>query len=140
MERRLDRLVTGHSGAILALSISPDGQTILTGSADKTARLIGRADGKVIRTLANHNGPVVSVGFSAAGDRIATADARGGLKVWERASGLGVIAFGHTGPQGPAIQPIKKVAFGGPGTVVSASADGTLKSWRFRGAWAPTGH
>ncbi len=128
-------MVIGHPGAIMAISISPDGRTILTGSADKTARLIGRADGKVIRTLANHNGPVVSVGFSAEGDRIATADARGGLKVWETSTGLGVIAFGHTASQGSAIQPLKKVAFRGPGAVVSASADGTLKSWRFRGAW-----
>ena len=102
-------LVAGHAGAILAVAISPDGKLILTGSADKTARLIARSDGKLIRTLARHKGPVRSVAFSPNGDRVATADARGGLKVWETATGCGVIAFGHTAPGGAAIQPIKKV-------------------------------
>ena len=40
-------LATGHAGPILAVAISPDGKTILTGSADKTARLIARSDGKL---------------------------------------------------------------------------------------------
>ena len=73
--------------------------------------------------------------FSPNGDRIATADARGGLKVWETATGLGVIAFGHTAPGGTAIQPIHKVSFVAPGSMVSASADGTLKTWVFEGSW-----
>ena len=128
-------LASGHAGAILAVAISPDGKLILTGSADKTARLISRTDGKVLRTLARHNGPVRSVAFSPAGDRVATADARGGLKVWETATGLGVIAFGHTAPGGAAIQPIQKVSFSAAGSLVSASADGTLKTWSFAGEW-----
>ena len=128
-------LSSGHAGAILAVAISADGKLILTGSADKTARLISRADGKVIRTLARHNGPVRSVAFSPAGDRLATADARGGLKVWETATGLGVIAFGHTAPAGAAIRPINKALFSAGGSLVSASADGTLKTWSFAGEW-----
>ena len=108
---------------------------ILTGSADKTARLFARSDGKLLRTFAHQNGRVRSVAFSPNGDRIATADARGGLKVWETATGLGVIAFGHTAPGGTAIQPLQKVAFSGPESLVSASADGTLKTWRFAGSW-----
>jgi WD40 repeat protein len=129
-------LVTGHAGAVLTIAVSPDGKTILTGSADKTGRLIARSDGKIMRTLAGHNAPVRSVAFSAQGDQIATADAKGGQKVWETATGLGVIAFGHTAPGGAAIQPLQKVAFRGAGSIVSASADGTLKTWSFAGAWS----
>jgi WD40 repeat protein len=128
-------LEIGHAGAILAVAISPDGNTILTGSADKTARLTARSDGKMLRTLARHNGPVRGVAFSPRGDRIATADAKGGLKVWETATGLGVIAFGHTAPGGAAIRPLQKVAFNSSASVVSASADGTLRTWSFTGAW-----
>ena len=58
----------------------------------------------------------------------------GGLKVWESANGRGVIAFGHTAPNGGAIQPIQKVAFTRQGGLVSASADATLKTWHFAGA------
>jgi WD40 repeat protein len=126
---------TGHAGPVLAVALSPDGKTILTGSADKTARLIARSDGKVIRTLAGHPAPVRSVAFSPQGDRFATADAKGGLKVWETATGLGVIAFGHTAPGGAAIQPLQKIAFHGSGSIISASADGTVKTWSFAGAW-----
>ena len=128
-------LAIGHAGPTLAVAISSDGKMIMTGSADKTARLIARSDGKVIRALAGHNGPVRGVAFSPRGDRIATADARGGLKVWETATGLGVIAFGHTAPVGAAIQPLQKVLFNGAESIVSASADGTLKTWSFTGAW-----
>lgn len=128
-------ILTGHAGAVLAVAVSPDGQSILTGSADKIARLIARSDGKLIRRLANHNGPVRSVAFSPLGDRIATADALGGLKVWETATGLGVIAFGHTAPGGAAIQPLQKVAFSAADAIVSASADGTLKTWTYSGTW-----
>jgi WD40 repeat protein len=125
----------GHAGPILSVAMSPDGNTILTGSADKTARLSARSDGKLIRTLAGHAGPVRGVAISPRGDRIATADTKGGLKVWEMATGLGVIAFGHTAPGGAAIQPLQKVAFNGAESMVSASADGTLKTWSFTGAW-----
>ena len=128
-------LATGHAGPVLTVAVSPDGKTIMTGSADKTVRLIARSDGKVLRTLGSHNAPVRSVAFSPRGDRIVTADAKGGLKVWETATGLGVIAFGHTAPGGAAIQPLQKVVFRDAGSIVSASADGTLKTWSFEGAW-----
>ncbi len=128
--------LAGHSGPILAVAISPDGSAILTGSADKSARLISRSDGKFIRALAGHNAAVRGVAFSKRGDRIATADARGGLKVWETTTGLGVIAFGHTSAGGAAMQPLQKVVFSGAESVVSASADGTLKAWSFTGAWS----
>ncbi len=128
-------LTTGHSGSIVAVAISPDGQMILTGSADRTARLFALSDGKLLRTFAHPTGRVRSVAFSPSGDRIATADERGGLKVWETATGLGVIAFGHTAPGGAAIQPLTKAVFSGPESIVSASADGTLKTWRFTGKW-----
>jgi len=129
-------LTSGHSGPILAVAVSPDGKTILSGSTDKTARLIERSGGKLIRTLAAHQGPVRSVAFSPDGACLATAGADGGIKVWESASGRGVIAFGHTAPQGRAIQPIQKIAFSTQGGLISASADATLKTWQFEGRWA----
>jgi len=128
-------LRSGHKGPILTLALSSDGNTLLTGSTDGTARLIARSDGKVLRTLTGHGGPVRSAAFSPRGDRVATADALGGLKVWETASGLGVIAFGHVAPNGAASQPILKLAFRVQGEVVSASADTTLKTWSFAGSW-----
>jgi len=64
-----------------------------------------------------------------------TAGAEGGMKVWDAASGLGVIAFGHSAPGNGPIQPIQRVAFTGEGALLSASVDKTLKSWTFEGSW-----
>jgi WD40 repeat protein len=128
-------IVTGHTGSILSVAASADGKSILTGSADKTARLFAHSDGKLLRAFAHQNGRVRSVAFSPSGDRIATGDERGGLKVWETTTGLGVIAFGHTAPGGASVQPLQKVVFSGQDALVSASADGTLKTWRFTGSW-----
>jgi len=108
---------------------------ILTGSADKTARLCARSDGKLLRVFAHQNGRVRSVAFSPNATESRRATSEVGLKVWETTTGQGVIAFGHTAPGATAVQPLQKVAFSGPDSLVSASADGTLKTWRFEGSW-----
>ncbi|MDR3636139.1 MAG: hypothetical protein P4L84_20220 [Isosphaeraceae bacterium] len=136
VDGKSQRELAGHTGPVLALAISPDGKTLLTGSADKTARLFELSAGQPLKTLTGHNGPIAGVGFSPKGDRIATAGGEGGVKVWETATGQGVIAFGHTAPNNGPIQPLNKVAFAADNAVVSASADRTLKSWSFEGAWS----
>jgi WD40 repeat protein len=128
-------LPTGHGKPILAVAVDPKGQTILAGSADATARLLVLADGKLLRTFAGHPGPIRSVAFAPSGDRVATADALGGLKVWETSTGLGLIAFGHAAPNGAAAQPIQRIAFHTDESLVSASADATLRVWSFTGTW-----
>jgi WD40 repeat protein len=126
---------TGHSRAILGLAISPDGKLVATASADETARIFEIDHAKPVRTLTGHAAAVQSIAFSPGGDRIATAGADGGIKVWETATGRGVIAFGHAAPGGGAIRPLRKAAFTAEGTLVSASADSTLKTWAFSGTW-----
>ena len=62
---------------------------------------------------------------------------RAGVKVWDAATGQGVIAFGHTAPNNagdpadPGRSPSRATA-----ALVSASADKTLKSWTFEGPWS----
>ncbi len=128
--------LTGHTGPVLALAISPDGKELLSGSADKTAREFDLGNGQTIRTLTSHSGPVAGVAYSPKGDRLATAGGDGGIKVWDRANGQGLIAFGHAAPNNGQIQPLNKVVFAADNTLVSASADRTLKSWTVEGAWS----
>jgi WD40 repeat protein len=66
---------------------------------------------------------------------MATAGAEGGMKVWETESGQGVIVFGHTKAEVAPMPSVHKVAFLGPGILLSASGDKTLKRWRFEGTW-----
>ncbi len=121
---------------VLALAVSPKGDRLLAGSADKSARLYDLPDRALKATLGGHLGPVNSVAFSPDGSRVATAGGEGGIKVWDASSGQGVIAFGHTAPNNQPIQPVQRVAFTSSGAIVSASADKTLKTFTFEGEWS----
>jgi WD40 repeat protein len=54
-------------------AFSPDGQRIVTGSGDKTARVWNAANGQLLATLVGHTAPVWHAAFSPDGQRIATA-------------------------------------------------------------------
>jgi WD40 repeat protein len=130
------RTIPGGGAAVAALAFNPGGNRILAGLADGTGRLYDVEGGAPLRTLGGHVGPVRGVAFSPDGSRAATAGGEGGVKIWETASGLGVIAFGHTPPKEGPMQPIHAVAFTEAGAIVTASADTTLRSWAFAGAWS----
>ncbi|MCL1475132.1 caspase family protein, partial [Argonema antarcticum] len=60
------KYLMGHSGWVNSVSFSPDGQTIASGSFDKTIKLWSR-DGKELATLQGHSSEVNSVSFSPDG-------------------------------------------------------------------------
>ncbi len=121
---------------LLALAISPKGDRALVGAGDKTARVFDLATMKTRGTLTGHLGPVNAVAYSSDGALLATAGNEGGVKVWNAGNDQGVIAFGHVAPNNGPIQPIQAVAFTGANSLVTASADRTLKTWTFEGHWS----
>jgi WD40 repeat protein len=66
------------------VAFSPDGQRILTGSDDRTAKLWEAGTGQEVLTLREHTEMVWSVAFSPDGQRVATgiAGANATVKVW----------------------------------------------------------
>ncbi|MFO0951274.1 MAG: c-type cytochrome domain-containing protein [Isosphaeraceae bacterium] len=130
------RVIEAHSAPVLALAFGHDVGQILTGSADKTAKLYDYATGTLKHTLKTHTGAVNAVGFSLKDQEIFTGGAEGGVKVWDRATGQGVIAFGHTAPNNGPIQPVTRLLMLQTGGIVSASADKTLKLWKYEGRWS----
>lgn len=57
----------GHGGMVRSVDVSPDGERILTGSFDYSARLWDAGDQSEVKILDLHEGPVTSVGFSPDG-------------------------------------------------------------------------
>jgi WD40 repeat protein len=70
----------GHQNVIQAVAFSPDGRYVLTGSADRSARLWDR-NGSQLQVFNAHD-QVIAVGFSSSGDTIYTFSHQGVLQVW----------------------------------------------------------
>jgi WD40 repeat protein len=131
----------GHAGPITALAINTDGETLASGSTDGTVRLSVLGKESSSQVLQGAPVAVNGLAFSPRGDRLAAAGADGGIKVWETATGHGVIAFGHTPVKdgGGALPPVRRISFAGEGKLVSASRDSTLRTWAFAGTWTDRG-
>ncbi|MCB0568988.1 MAG: WD40 repeat domain-containing protein [Phaeodactylibacter sp.] len=77
--------LSGHSDAINALCFSPDGQELITVSADDTARVFHTEKGRLITAIEGyHPNPVTDAAFSKDGTFLATASEDHTVKVWDR--------------------------------------------------------
>ncbi|MCU1279789.1 MAG: protein kinase family protein, partial [bacterium] len=67
--------IPAHFSAVFAVDISPDGETIASGSHDGTVKLWNARTGAAVAALAGHAGTVGAVVFSPNGKTLYTADA-----------------------------------------------------------------
>jgi len=68
----------------LSVAISPDGQTLASGSDDKTIKLWNLKTGDLLHTLTGHESYVLSVAISADGQTLASGSADKAIKLWEK--------------------------------------------------------
>ncbi len=73
----------GHQEWIVAAQFSPDGERIVTGGQDGTAR-VWDFQGNQLAVLGGHQGGVEVVQFSPKGDRIVTGSSGGTAILWDR--------------------------------------------------------
>ena len=71
-----------HDQPVIAAELSPDGQRLLTASADGTARLWRVRDGASLGVMP-HRGAVSWAGFSPDGSRVLTASKDGTARLWD---------------------------------------------------------
>jgi len=84
--------LSGHEGSIQAVSVSPDGHFLLSGSEDLTARLWDVQTGKETKRFEGHTGWVTSVAFTPDGRTLVTSG--GVVKFWDAVSGRELATMG----------------------------------------------
>jgi WD40 repeat protein len=114
----------GHSDVIKSVAFSPDGQRIVTGSDDQTAKVWDAASGRELLTLTGHSDVIKFVALSPDGQRIVTCSVDRTAKVWETASGRLLLTLtGHS-------ETVASAAFSPDGQqIATACLDRTAKVW-----------
>jgi WD40 repeat protein len=82
--RKLDRV---HSDTVFSLHFSPDGKRLASSAADRFAKIVDVADGKVLKQFEGHTGHVLAVGWKRDGRTIASGSADNAIKVWDADAG-----------------------------------------------------
>ena len=120
----LVRKFEGHKDAVYGLALSPDGETLATGSYDQKIKFWKVADGSEIRTLTGHNGGVFGLSYRPDGKVLASASADRTVKLWDVATGKRLDTLS---------QPLKEqtaVAFAPDGrTVAAGGVDNRIRVW-----------
>jgi len=114
----------GHDKAVSAITFSPDGKFVASGSYDNTLKLWNAENGQLVRTFEGHGKGVLSVAFSPDGKSIASGSDDNTLKLWNAETGqLLRTVEGHD-------KGVLSVTFSPDGKcIASGSDDNTLKLW-----------
>jgi WD40 repeat protein len=115
----------GHTEAIRAIAVSPDGRFLAGGggSVDPTIKLWSVQDGRCYCNLSGHTNEVWSVAFSTNGRMLASGSTDRTIRIWNTQTGecLQILA-GH-------MHWVMSVVFSCPEILVSAGFDRTINFW-----------
>jgi WD40 repeat protein len=78
-----ERGLTGHTGAVRGVALSPVEPLAASASADQTIRLWDLRSGREVAALAGHTGEVTALAFSPNGLLLASGGRDGTLRVWD---------------------------------------------------------
>ena len=112
----------GHTGAVYDIKAS--GNTVLSGSLDKTVRLWDLRTGKCERAMEGHTGTVYSVDMDTHCRTAVSGSADKALRLWDLGSGRCSATFeGHSGM----VRDVVMHETGG--NLLSSCTDGTVNAW-----------
>ncbi|MEG3880484.1 serine/threonine-protein kinase, partial [Microcoleus sp. herbarium7] len=126
--------LVGHSNAVTSVAFSPDGETLASGSEDKTIEIWKLEAGKRWYTLTGHSDWVTCVAFSPDGRTLASSGRDKTIQIWDLNKGKWWYALrGHA-------DRVSAVAFSLNGQVLaSSSRDKTVQLWDLnKGRWMST--
>jgi WD40 repeat protein len=120
----------GHAGAIVALTYSDDGKTIVTAGKDGSLKIWSPSSADPLRTIELDDGPATAIAVS--GPRIASGHANGQIVLWDSERAERLAAFKRSDSE------IWSLTFaGGPNRIAATSNDGKLTIWDTEQAAAP---
>jgi WD40 repeat protein len=123
----------GHTARVIALSVSPDGETIASGSTDNTIRL-WRSNGQPITTLKCEASPqcaksiksILSLSFSHDGKTLVAADEEGMIYVVRDQKIIQSFATGSK-------DRISSIQFNPQGNLIASASGSEVKLWKISG-------
>lgn len=118
------RALPVHAGAVTALFHSADGNSVLTGGADKMVKLSNFANGQLVKDFAGAGAALQAVALSPNPTTAAAGGADGKLYLWSTADGklLAQPQAHANGVTGLAFHPSQPI-------LATVGADGLLKTW-----------
>jgi len=118
------RTLQEHTRDVTSVAFSPNGQLIVTGSMDRTAKVWDVQTGQLLHTLQGHTDPVTDVAFSPNSQLIATVSYDKTVKLWDPQTGRCL----HTLQEHA--RDVTSVIFSPNGQlIVTGSYDQTAKIW-----------
>ncbi|KYC38014.1 hypothetical protein WA1_39210 [Scytonema hofmannii PCC 7110] len=123
----LARVVAAHESFVWSVALSADGQTLASGSEDKTIKIWQAVTGKLLHTLRAHSENVRAVSLSADGQTLVSGSGDNTIKIWQTRTGQLLNTLkGHS-------QPVWSLTLSRDGqTLVSGGQDNTIKIWNVR--------
>lgn len=122
LESAPKRFAGVHSDTVLGLAFSPDEKFVVSGGADKTARVLDLLEMRAVRSLEGHTHHVLGVSWSPDGRSILTAGADNTVKIWDALNGTRKKSVDGADKE------VTSVQFLGAGTqFVAASGDGKVR-------------
>lgn len=115
----------GHQGDLTRLRFSPDGQWLISASADNTVRVWSVETGAELRSIRVRGSPMVDVAISPDGQRLATVDTffTNGVKIWDIATETLLRALPKTN------WTAQRCVFTPDGHLLTTGADRSVQLW-----------
>jgi len=114
---------TAHSGPVMALAFSPDGQTLASGAEDGLVAVWDLGTERMRQAFVGHAAPVVSISFSPDGRVLASGALDGAVLLWDVVTGDPYTAIPRQGTG------VWLVTFSPDGRVLASGQGHTLKLW-----------
>jgi serine/threonine protein kinase len=122
----LQATLSGHTGPVWSVAISPDGQTVATGGDDSTVRLWGLSTGQQEAVLPGQHNHVAEVAFAHSGKFLLSGDSDGVLHRWDVAMRKETGSYPHHGGS------VRALVISPDDTTVAVPGSQAIELWDLR--------